>query len=54
MTSHPLAPRRPRPDLFPGQAVHVNARAAWLPATVISVAHTTRRHQPVQHHAGRC
>jgi hypothetical protein len=41
MTSHPLAPRRPRPDLFPGQAVHVNAHAAWLPATVISVAHTS-------------
>jgi hypothetical protein len=41
MTSHPLIPRRPRPDLFPGQAVHVNAHAAWVPATVISVAHTS-------------
>lgn len=40
MTTHPLAPRLPRPDLYPGQAVHVNAHAAWLPATVISVAHT--------------
>ena len=41
MTMHPLAPRLPRPDLYPGQAVHVNAHAAWLPATVISVAHTS-------------
>jgi hypothetical protein len=39
MTVHPLAPRLPRPDLFPGQAVHINAHAAWLPAIVISVAH---------------
>jgi len=28
------------PELRPGQAVHVNARAAWLPATVTSIAHT--------------
>jgi len=41
MTTYPLAPRLPRPDLFPGQAVHVNAHTAWLPATVISVAHTS-------------
>jgi hypothetical protein len=40
MTIHPLTPRLPRPDLHPGQAVHVNAHAAWLPATVICVAHT--------------
>jgi hypothetical protein len=40
MTTHPLAPRTPRPDLYPGQAVHVNAHAAWLPATVISVTHS--------------
>jgi hypothetical protein len=37
MTLHPLAPRQARPDLFRGQAVHVNARAAWLPATVAFV-----------------
>ncbi|GIF69353.1 hypothetical protein Ais01nite_73880 [Asanoa ishikariensis] len=30
----------PRPALHLGQAVHVNARTAWLPATVISIAHT--------------
>ena len=40
MTIHPFTPRLPRPDLRPGQAVHVNAHAAWLPATVISIAHT--------------
>jgi hypothetical protein len=40
MSPHPLTPRVPRPDLNPGQAVHVNARAAWWPATVTSVAHT--------------
>jgi hypothetical protein len=28
------------PDLHLGQAVHVNSRAAWLPATVTSIAHT--------------
>jgi hypothetical protein len=39
MSMHPFDPRRPRPDLFPGQAVHINAHAAWLPATVISVAY---------------
>ncbi|ROO60330.1 hypothetical protein EDC02_2191 [Micromonospora sp. Llam0] len=27
-------------DLHLGQAVHVNARAAWLPATVTSITHT--------------
>lgn len=36
MTIHP---RSTRTDLFTGQAVHVNAHAAWLPATVVSVAH---------------
>jgi hypothetical protein len=40
MSTHPLTPSLPRPELRPGQAVHVNARAAWLPATVVSVAHT--------------
>jgi hypothetical protein len=35
-------PRRqlPRPQLRLGQSVHVNAHAAWLPATVVSIAHT--------------
>jgi len=41
MTHHPLTPHRPRPDLRPGQAVHVNAHAAWLPATIVSIAHTS-------------
>ncbi|MEU1969674.1 hypothetical protein ABZ541_23830 [Micromonospora sediminicola] len=27
-------------DLHVGQAVHVNARAAWLPATVTSITHS--------------
>jgi hypothetical protein len=40
MTVNPLTPRLPRPGLYPGQAVHVNAHSAWLPATVICVAHT--------------
>ena len=40
MSTHPLRPSLTRPELRPGQAVHVNARAAWLPATVVSVAHT--------------
>jgi hypothetical protein len=40
MTIHPLTPRLPRPCLTVGQAVHVNAHAAWLPATVVSIAHT--------------
>ncbi|MEV4201073.1 hypothetical protein [Micromonospora globbae] len=39
MTINPLTPRLPRPGLYPGQAVHVNAHTAWLPATVICVAH---------------
>lgn len=39
MTTHPLAPSLPRAWLRPGQPVHVNAHAAWLPARVISVAH---------------
>jgi len=26
-------------DLHIGQAVHVNARSAWLPATIVSIAH---------------
>jgi hypothetical protein len=30
----------PPVDLHLGQAVHVNARAAWLPATVTSIGHT--------------
>jgi hypothetical protein len=30
----------PSADLHLGQAVHVNARAAWLPATVTSITHT--------------
>ncbi|MEU1811052.1 hypothetical protein [Micromonospora aurantiaca (nom. illeg.)] len=30
----------PPTDLHLGQAVHVNARAAWLPATVTSITHT--------------
>jgi hypothetical protein len=40
MTPHPLTPRVPRPELDLGQPVHVNAHAAWWPATVTSVAHT--------------
>jgi hypothetical protein len=40
MTIHPYGPHRPRPCLHLGQAVHVNAHAAWLPATVVSIAHT--------------
>jgi len=40
MTRNPLTPRLPRPDLCLGQAVHINAHAAWLPATVVSIAHT--------------
>jgi hypothetical protein len=40
MTRNPLTPHLPRPDLRPGQAVHVNAHAAWLPATIVSIAHT--------------
>jgi len=39
MTLHPLSLRAPRPALWVGQAVHVNAHAAWLPATVVSVDH---------------
>jgi hypothetical protein len=30
----------PLADLHLGQAVHVNARTAWLPATITSIAHT--------------
>jgi hypothetical protein len=30
----------PRLPLQLGQSVHVNAHAAWLPATVVSIAHT--------------
>jgi hypothetical protein len=33
----------PRPPLRLGQSVHVNAHAAWLPATIVSVAHTAVR-----------
>ncbi|HZN72069.1 MAG TPA: hypothetical protein VFC00_10380 [Micromonosporaceae bacterium] len=40
MTINPFAPRLSRPCLHLGQAVHVNAHAAWLPATVVSIAHT--------------
>jgi hypothetical protein len=40
MSTHPLTPSLPRPTFHLGQAVHVNAHAAWLPARVISVAHT--------------
>jgi hypothetical protein len=40
MTVHPFAPSPCRSPLRPGQPVHVNAHAAWLPATVVSVAHT--------------
>jgi hypothetical protein len=32
-------PATPRPALQLGQSVHVNAHAAWLPATVVSIAH---------------
>jgi hypothetical protein len=39
MTIHPLTPHQPRPLLRPGQPVHVNAHAAWLPATVATVTH---------------
>ncbi|PWU52439.1 hypothetical protein DLJ47_18865 [Micromonospora sp. S4605] len=38
-----FAPRAtvvPPTDLHLGQAVHVNARSTWLPATVISITHT--------------
>jgi hypothetical protein len=28
-------------DLHLGQTVHVNTRAAWLPATITSIAHTS-------------
>ena len=38
-----FAPRArvvPPADLHPGQAVHVNARTAWLPATITSITHT--------------
>jgi hypothetical protein len=41
MTTDPVTPSLPGPWLRPGQVVHVNAHAAWLPARVISVAHTT-------------
>ena len=40
MTVDPRTARLPRPTLRVGQAVHVNAHAAWLPATVVSIAHT--------------
>jgi hypothetical protein len=36
LSSNPLPPAH----LHLGQAVHVNARTAWLPATVTSIAHT--------------
>src|SRR5690349_14706964 len=40
MTVDPRTPTPPRPTLTVGQAVHVNAHAAWLSATVVSIAHT--------------
>ncbi|HEY7224656.1 MAG TPA: hypothetical protein VH561_13850 [Micromonosporaceae bacterium] len=40
MSAHPLTPHQPRPALLPGQRVHVNTHAAaWMPATVLTVAH---------------
>ncbi|MGI5213308.1 hypothetical protein [Plantactinospora sp. CA-290183] len=30
----------PPADLHPGQAVHVNVRTVWLPATVTSITHS--------------
>ena len=40
MTVDPRTPAPPHSILTVGQAVHVNAHAAWLPATVVSIAHT--------------
>jgi hypothetical protein len=39
---NPLVPAGPAPyrRLHPGQAVHVNAHAGWIPATVTSIGHT--------------
>jgi hypothetical protein len=40
MSANPLTPRQPRPALSPGQRVLVNLHAAaWIPGTVVSVAH---------------
>ena len=54
MATDPYTPHLPRPDLFPGQLVHVNARTAWHAATVLSVAHaaigvalTSTAHSPL-------
>jgi hypothetical protein len=40
MSANPLTPHLPRPRLLPGQPVYVNTHAAaWMPGTVVSVAH---------------
>lgn len=40
MTPDTVSPNTPRPAFTVGQAVHVNAHAAWLPATVLAIGHT--------------